>query len=399
MNIPRDSNGVLDNTLNLIKLSIWGKGACSKIDEKVYEEMKNHTILALPTAILPKMDITSALQNKWHKAIMQQLAYYTQYKYEQSNLPISVPYVVLKGTSAAQYYPHTEYRAMGDIDIITRREDFSIACQELINNGYRVKKQLNREVGFVKNGIIIEVHRSFAALNDPNRANYLDDLIISNIGSTHVLPGLINGLVLLEHISQHLENGLGLRQIIDWMMFVDKCLPDEKWTEFNHMVKQIGLTKLAIVVTRMCELYLGLPTRKWCKDTDDDICYALLDYIYNSGNFGNKQNNDTGRSIQTIYNIYSISSFFKLLQKHGKMNWNLAQKYRLFHPFAWMYQLCHFINKGLRRNEAIAQFNNEYRKVVERKKLFSALGVKETSKGLAVYQNGKYRKKRWYKKD
>ena len=124
-------------------------------------------------------------------------------------------------------------------------------------------RPFERETGFIKNDIIVELHRSFAKLNNADHARYLDDLIITNINPTHELPDPVNGLVILEHISQHLVNGLGLRQIIDWMMFTDKCLPDEKWPEFREMAQKTGMEKLAVVVTRMCEIYLGLPCRNW----------------------------------------------------------------------------------------------------------------------------------------
>ena len=44
-----------------------------------------------------------------------------------------------------------------------------------------------------------------------------------------MFPPLENGLVLLGHINQHLEEGLGLRQILDWALYVDKALDDDAW--------------------------------------------------------------------------------------------------------------------------------------------------------------------------
>lgn len=60
-----------------------------------------------------------------------------------------------------------------------------------------------------------------------------------------VLPPLENGLVLLAHVNQHLGSGLGLRQILDWQMFVDAHLTDELWERgFQHAAQQIGMEKL-----------------------------------------------------------------------------------------------------------------------------------------------------------
>ena len=233
----------------LIKISLWNNGDSGlSVSEEDYNEMKMHAIIALPAGRLSNLKLTNELKSKWRKDILLQMSNYIQYTQMQSVLPISVPYTVLKGSSAAQYYPYPEYRAMGDIDIMTRREDFDTAYRQLLNNGYRIVKEENREIGFVKNHIVVELHRQFASLNNTDYAKHLDDLIIENINPTHVLPDFVNGLVLLEHINQHLENGLGLRQIIDWMMFADKCIEGEEWKEFLDLAEEIGLKKLAIAV-------------------------------------------------------------------------------------------------------------------------------------------------------
>ena len=386
-----ETNITKEKVMNLIRYSFWDND-CPEIDQNTYEEMKRQTIVALPAAKLDSCISDHVLLQTWKKTVLQQLFSYQNYKHLQDNLPIAVPYVILKGTAAAKYYPYPEYRVMGDIDIMTKRQDFDIACKELLENGYVIKKSLKREIGFVKNGIMIELHRYFASLNDPEQAAYLDNLIIDHINSTHLLPDDINGLTLLEHINQHLENGLGLRQIIDWMMFVDKCLPDEKWPAFCELSEHVGMTKLAIAVTRMCEIYLGLPERKWCAGADEKVCHKLMDYIYSSGNFGNKQNDDTSsQSVQTMYKIHSVSSFFKLLQDSGVHNWKLAQKNPFFRKFAWLYQIGHYVVKSFGRKDAITQLRSERLAVQERKKLFDAIGVKQLSKGIAVYQNGEYK--------
>ena len=101
------------------------------------DEMKSHSLIALPAYIIPHLELNEELKAQWNDLIIKQVAYYARYQYLQDHLPITVPYVILKGTSAAQYYPHPELRAMGDIDIITRREDFRKSCNMLLENGFK----------------------------------------------------------------------------------------------------------------------------------------------------------------------------------------------------------------------------------------------------------------------
>ena len=380
--------------LCLIKASLWGSNITTAT-KKDFEEMKNHAVAALPADILSQAVLDTELRDAWNNYIYQQVAYNIKNKYQQEKLPISVPYVILKGSSAAQYYPYPQYRTMGDIDIITRREDYDTACRNLIENGYTehiniIETEFGRHRGFLKNGIEVEVHAFFALMNDPGKAEYLDNLIIKNINPSHILPDLVNGLVLLEHIAQHMEEGLGLRQIIDWMMFVDKCLPEEKWPMFKTMAQKIGLEKLAIVTTRMCELYLGLPEHMWCNTADVNVCKNLMDYVLSSGNFGRKTSREKGPGANIITYARTPFSFVRLLQERGLVNWKFAQSNALVKPFAWVYQLGRYCKKSLGRKKAFLELKEEYETAKSRVILFDILGVKQTSKGLAVYKDGKY---------
>ena len=374
----------------LIKNAVWGSPISGVVDWPIYEEMKNQAVFTLSANVLDKMEMPEDLCLAWKTDAYIQIANYYNYRYFQKELPITVPYVVLKGTTAAKYYPNPEFRIMGDIDIMTRREDFEEAFQQLLDEGYQIQNNKVREIVFVKDNIVLELHCSFAKLNNPAYARFLDDLIISNINPTHELPDDVNGLVLLEHISQHLVAGLGLRQVIDWMMFVDKCLPDEKWPAFRRMTINIGLEKLAIVTTRMCEIYLGLPHREWCSSADEDICHELMDYILNCGNFGNKRKDD--RSISENIFVYARNpiAVLKLLQTRGMVNWTAGKRYVFLRPFAWIYQAGRYIKRGLSQPNASVELKTAYVESRKRRAMFDALGVRQDSKGLVIYKDGKY---------
>ena len=63
--------------------------------------------------------MSGELRRMWQAAVLQVLTFNAQCDYTEARLPVSVPYVILKGTSAAQYYPSPQLRTMGDIDIMT----------------------------------------------------------------------------------------------------------------------------------------------------------------------------------------------------------------------------------------------------------------------------------------
>ena len=376
--------------LSLVKASLWGDPVPSAVNWEVFEEMNRHFITTLPYHIMPQIELDTDLRQHWKTTNYERIANNVNCMRAQRMLPITAPYVILKGTEAARYYPEPKYRTLGDIDLITRHEDFDTAYRQLLDKGYTLAGDEGREAVFFKDGVTIELHRSFAKLNNPVHAEYLDNAIISNINPSHALPDGINGLVLLEHISQHLVNGLGLRQIIDWMMFVDKCLPDEKWAEFRKMAQNVGLEKLAVVTTRMCEVFLGLSHREWCSEAEYSLCEELMKYVLECGNFGNKRTELRDYSESVFIYARGPLELFRLLQSRGMHNWRAAHDYPVLRPFAWIYQAGRYIKKSLEQSNPGSEIKSAYLQSRKRLELFDALEVRQDSKGIAVFKDGKF---------
>lgn len=383
------NKAVEHDLINLINASLWGL-VSEPVGEEVFDEMCKHAISSLPWPILSKVATDVELYNKWKKKIIHIIAYNVRCEYIQSNLPLKVPYTVLKGTTAAQYYTCKECRELGDIDIMTRREDFDLAYNQFLEAGFKICKATAREIGFIKDGVIVELHRYFGSFNKPEQAQYMDDLIISNINEQHILPDLINGVVLLEHFSQHLEEGIGLRQTIDWMMYVHSYLNDDNWPKFCEIIHQIDLEKLAIILTRMCEIYFRLPQHEWSSSADVSLCKSLFTYVLECGNFGNKRTSDDDIIINALTFMRTPKSTFLLLQNRGLENWKLAKKYSSLRTFAWLYQAFRYIYKGIYRSNSPVKIKKEYALAKDRNRLIDALGIKRNSRGLVVYKNGKY---------
>ena len=106
-----------------------------------------------------------------------------------------------------------------------------------------------------------------------------------------MLRAVENELVLLAHLWNYLHTGVGLRQVLDWMMYVHAELNDELWnTAFAEQAEKYGLKKLAITAAHMCQMYLGLPDHfAWYADADEELCNDFLTQVLRSGNFGRKE--------------------------------------------------------------------------------------------------------------
>lgn len=384
--------------LALLKTSLFDLDL--KINENVTwsdiaSELQNQCVSVIPADQINHLNLTESENREYIMSVIQSNSYWNAIMYEQQEIidlldEAGIPTAVLKGSAAAIYYPKPDYRTMGDIDLIVPPELFDKACVLLEQNGYIHLDEMNlRHEAFVKDGIHIELHRSFALLNDKAQMLYLDNLIYKGINhaekkkiedySFTMLPRLENGLVLLGHISQHLESGLGLRQIIDWMLYVDSELDDDFWQNtFCREAEQIGLKKLALVVTRMCQIYLGLRTEEitWCLNEDEELCREVMLFVMNRGNFGCKDDDTSRPTITVIKYMRSPIVFFRELQNIGCATWQLLIKYPGLKPFAWIYQLIRWISRGLRRTNALSGSISDYRKAKKEDAFLDRLEVR-----------------------
>lgn len=254
----------------------------------------------------------------------------------------NIKYVILKGAAAAIYYPEPYLRSMGDIDFWVPKEQFDICLQLLKDAEYIVGKGSDdRHLKLWKNNVLYEMHRYFSSEERQKPVDgYIEkaERIRENIQETEfwMLPEQENGLVLLVHIHQHLLEGLGLRQIIDWMMYVHACLDNEGWEKFRPYAQELGLEKLARAATRLCVLYFGLEA-DWCGE-DDRAANMLLDNINQSGNFGHVHGG--GRNVERVMVNIKRQGILHYLQKAGEFNWRKTLRvYPWMRPVAWVYQI------------------------------------------------------------
>lgn len=332
--------------ISLLRASLWGEKPEYELTSDVLRETNDQTVAGLIAK----------------DALIPYAASFFQYMYCQDELvslfnEAGIPMAILKGSAAAVYYPEPYRRSMGDYDFIVPKEYFADAWDLLEHNGYVTKIKRNdkveREVPFFKHRREYELHYNFGDFNI-DISKYVDEGLRSiETGKIDdyefpMLPPLVNGLVLLTHISHHLHLGLGLRQVIDWMMYVDRVLDDEFWySTFQPAVENLGLTTLAITATALCQNYLGLTPRAWCQGADEELVDQLLEAVMTSGNFGIKTG--TGNNVETVTAAMKSHGVFYYLQLAGEHNWELYHRYHSLRPVAWLYQIFRYIRQGIGR--------------------------------------------------
>ena len=260
-----------------------------------------------------------------------------------------IPCTVLKGFASALYYPDPLMRSMGDVDFLVDTDDFEEASKALIENGYESNGK-NHDVHDVFLGNVCRCEMHFQPSGIPEGKagvkvrKYLSGLLENSqkvqteLGEITVPSVFHHGLIILLHMCHHLTgDGLGLRHLCDWAVFLNS-IGEEK---FEKTFKDIGLWDFAKIMTFISCEYLGLPDMKWSKDADKNLAdYILIDIII-GGNFGQKSADRAHESLvitsKNEKEISMLRQFFISANSIVYKNWKSAKKYKFLLPFGWLF--------------------------------------------------------------
>lgn len=361
---------------------------------KIYAEFRFHSIETLAIDSIDDINIPPEIEISWKNDIILKSSHFLKILRVQEEITQclnsnGIRWAVLKGLSAAIYYPNPKQRAIGDIDILVSEDDFSKAKDCLSKVGFVFANNIytyDRHITARKNGIEIELHRFFANTRNKGNDKALNDMLfdsLSHCKTVHIddvsfssLPETETGLVFIEHIWHHIRTGIGLRQILDFIMFVDKTIDDEFWNDsFKEAAEIFGYVPLCKVIARVGQLYFGLDESiEWCKDIDDNLACEFLELVISQGDFGSKSSNSFNSTIRVLNKRNEgFRSFIKYEQASGMINWKAAQKNKLLRPFAWVYGLTRHIIITISNKNNIASLKSNQKQSRKQAELLNKL--------------------------
>lgn len=303
-----------------------------------------------------------------------------------------VAYVILKGAAAAVRYPRPDLRMMGDVDFL-----IDPACQTavetlLLENGYRkIEMEHDCHVAFEKDGVEYEMHFQTAGIPAGKAgervrafmANVLQTAQVATVeGATFAAPDESHqALIFLLHMQQHtLGEGMGLRQLCDWLCFVRDTADMPFWKEtVLPLLKEIGLYTYASVMTKLGALYLAMPCPDWVV-ADDGVCAAVMGDILASGNFGSKDEtrSQSGRLISehgkegTRHGM--VYHACRIMHRYVMKSYPVVRKIPVLYPFLFVYRVLRYLMLSVRgKRESLGRLTaaaNQRKTVYEPLKIF-----------------------------
>lgn len=296
---------------------------------------------------------------------------------------------VLKGTSVAVYYPHSELRMRGDIDLLVSEKEIEEADRILIRDNFRCADRGSKHhFCYEKDGLALELHYAVSRFPDNPKGHacslYLSKSLNHIIhiktkqGTVPVLDFPFQAVALLKHMESHLlVKELRLRQLCDWAVTIEankNKIDKEMVSVFN----QCGLLEFAKVLTKICVNHLGITPQSWCNDASDtlteELLYEVLDAGMNCGGNSGRyarvflSQGDTERGKNSAIMAY-IAHCNDITRRDFP---GIAQCW-LFLPAFWLYYPLRYIVYLLQGKRSRIGFKTLCRDVSRRRKLLNKL--------------------------
>lgn len=314
-----------------------------------------------------------------------------------------LPYVAMKGLASAMYYPEPNLRSMGDVDFLVAKENVSKARNLLESIGFAVdhgEEDDGIHIAYTRPPMSIwELHHSVNGIPNNDVGEMIKaemDKAISTAETVEVdgsicrLPDkLHHGLIMLLHTASHLTGeGVGLRHLCDWVVFVS-ALSDAEFREiFEKTLKGFGLWRFAQVLTLLGINYLGVPKRVWALEAveshkvDDTTLEGLMNDILSGGNFGFKDMNRyreikyiSDRCEGTVGKRGILRQGFKTMNEKVRRYYKTLGKHKALLPVGYLAEGGKYIAlllTGKRKSSGTKQMLKE---AADRKRIYSSLNL------------------------
>lgn len=232
--------------------------------------------------------------NQRHRSVIQKI--YQTLKAE------GIESVFMKGQMVALRYPKPLHRTPGDIDFVVASKDFNRTMLVLESLGKVDHSLVHEHHGMAwVDGMTVEphykVHNYQRPSTDRAMRGIFDKVFPASLCSANIngydvpiFPPTFESVFLISHMVNHVyEEGLGLRQVIDYAMFLSKCADKIDWMQHQEWLHQMRMERAWRIFTCICVEYLSLPLysqvapfsnneRKWASKMVEDIMRV--------GNFG-----------------------------------------------------------------------------------------------------------------
>ncbi len=257
--------------------------------------------------------------NKYYALVMQSLANNERRMFFLSKLSkelnlAGIGHCIMKGISLASFYPMPELRISGDVDILIDPADEKKVMSFMEERNFVVTEREENAQNFTakhpKAGLF-EIH---VKLFDSEFDKYVlkgkfgvkesYDVMTTPDGSSFNILGKNDGLYFAaSHMIKHfVKDGLGLRQISDWLLYVEKYRNEVDMEGFNSVIHELGFEKFINAIYSIGNEYFKMDFEAEYESPED-----ILSDMDEGGSFGHNDIDRTKYKVRLLNNLYGKS--------------------------------------------------------------------------------------------
>lgn len=212
--------------------------------------------------------------------------------------------MLMKGQANGLFYPNPMHRDRGDVDVFLIKDG---KCAYLEGNeiarqlGYRVDDGWYKHSQIFANGETIENHQYLCHTRDGKKGRMLDQDLKSNVreeecstypeSSILLPPVMFNAFFLTHHgLGHFLSEGIRLKQVTDWVMFLHKYGESVDWSYLNSFAdkynKRIFLECMNAIAYKYYKVKISHAISREQSKHADRIMQSVLhdkDFVFGSG--------------------------------------------------------------------------------------------------------------------
>lgn len=212
--------------------------------------------------------------------------------------------MLMKGQANGLLYPNPMHRDKGDVDVFLIKdgkcayEEGNEVARQL---GYRVEDGWYKHSQIYVNGEVVENHQYLCHTRDGEKGKLLDMDLKSNISdvdcsvypesSILLPPVMFNALFLTHHgLGHFLSEGIRLKQVTDWVMFLHKYGDSVDWSYLNSFAdkynKRIFLECMNAIAYKYYKVKISHAISPEQSKHADRIMQSVLhdkDFVFGSG--------------------------------------------------------------------------------------------------------------------
>lgn len=336
--------------------------------EKLYQLSYQHQVSALIyNQIFDFPDFPLELKNHWKSNAIKINAFQTMKtiklleiyrKFIEAHLKV----IVVKGIICRSLYPQPDNRQSNDEDLYVQIKDFNKVKDILLQEGFTIFHESKDVTTFLDytSGLSIELHTSLFSKDSKAYGKYQD---LFDHAFEHTMIHQISGvdilsldydyhlLFLILHFVKHfLHSGVGIRQILDIIMYAEKYEQYIHWSKIFEILKYLQIYDLMVNIFLIARDYLEFDCKNIpYQDIEIDDYQDLLSDIINAGIFGQSSNERIHSSTITLNalqdgNTNILKSIFpSFTEMKGKYEYLHSFPFLL--PVAYISRIYHYLIK------------------------------------------------------